>query len=83
MNYKEMVRAVNVYLKKKYKFRIINNLRLGKALTAERSELMTDVLPGITEEHLEILLEKIYDDGHIIKDDGRTVTFSTPFVFEK
>lgn len=82
MDYTIIVAMLRKYIKKKYSFRIINDLRVGKPLTEERSVLAMDVLNNMPEDMLEYLLEKMHDDGHIVKDDGRTVTFSTAFVFD-
>ena len=81
MDYTTTVAILRKYIKKKYSFRIINDLRAGKPLTEERNILATDVLNNMPENMLEYLLEKMYDDGHIVKDDGHTVTFSADFVF--
>jgi hypothetical protein len=79
--YTEVVATIKRYLKKKYAFRIINKLT-GVEYTEERSKLGADVIPGLSEDTWEILIEKMYDDGYIIKDDGRTVTFTDEFVIK-
>ena len=74
-----MLNAIKKYLGKRYSYEIINKLKNGKPLIAERKELAA-VIPGIDEDTLEILLEKMHEDGYIIKDDGRTLRFSFDWV---
>ena len=76
-----MVLHIRKYLKKRYNYEIINGLKKGKPFTAEKQTLLKDVLAGINEEILELLLEQMYEDGLVIKDDGHTVTFSSDFIF--
>lgn len=71
-----MMRAsIKKYLQKRYSYEIINNLRNGKPIIAERKDIQA-LLPEINEEIMEILIEKMHEDGCIKKDDGRTLTFS-------
>lgn len=79
-DYTAMVATIKKHLKKKYSYRIINRLT-GVPYTEERSKL-PELIPGLNEEIYEQLIEKMYDDGHIIKDDGHTVTFRDEFVVE-
>ncbi len=81
MDYTTMLAAIKKYLEKRYSYEIINNLRKGKHFIAERKDLRA-ILPQINEDILEILLEKMSEDGYISKDDGHTITFSLPFIFQ-
>jgi len=76
--YTEVVSIIKKHLKKKYAFRLINKLT-GVDYTEERAKL-AEMIPGLSEETWEDLIEKMYEDGHIEKDDGRTVTFTDEFV---
>jgi DNA-binding HxlR family transcriptional regulator len=76
--YTEIVTTIKKHLKKKYAFRLINKLT-GVDYTEGRNKL-SELIPGLSEDTWETLIEKMYDDGYIAKDDGRTVTFTDEFV---
>jgi hypothetical protein len=82
MDGQTMVINIKKYLKKRYGYEIMNGLTKGRPFVAERKILRTEVLPGVGEEVLEILLEQMYEQGAVIKDDGHTVCFSAEFVFK-
>jgi hypothetical protein len=82
MDYSSLVLAIKKYLKRHYHYRINFDLKFGKPLVAGRSALRADALYSVNDEVLELLLQQMYEDGFILKDDGQTVEFSTAFVFD-
>ena len=82
MDYNTMVAAIKRYLKKRYNFFIRCNMPTFGPFCCDRKDIITYCLPQIDPDTLQILLEKMYEDGYIIKDDAITLTFSVPFVFK-
>ncbi|MEI8278684.1 MAG: hypothetical protein WCG87_02905 [Bacteroidota bacterium] len=77
-----MVAAIKRYLKQRYKYQISFKLTKNGPFTTDRKTISKDVLPGIDEEVLQTILERMYESGYIIKDDGITLSFSVDFVFK-
>ncbi len=80
MDYNAMLATIKKYLQRRYSYEIINKLRNGKPFTAERKDLHGILL--IDEEIMEILIEKMHEDGYIKKDDGGTITFSMDWLMK-
>ena len=81
MDYNAIVATIRKYLKRRYNYRISFGLKDGKPLEADKKDLYANVT-GINEEVLEVVLQQMYEDGYILADNGQTVNFSVPFVFD-
>lgn len=81
MDYIAMILAIKKYLKQVFGYRISFDLKTGKPFSIERNRIMSDALPGLDKKILEPLLQQMYEDGYVTKDDGQLVHFSTAFVF--
>ena len=81
MDYLTITGRIKNYLKRQFNYRISFGLRNGKPLEADKKELMANI-PVINEEVLELILQQMYEDGYIISDNGQTVIFTVPFVFD-
>jgi hypothetical protein len=81
MDYEMLVYLIRKHAKYVYDYRIRYGLKSGKPLFVERTNIITKVIPAISGDMFEILIEKMYEDGYITKDDGHTLTFSEDFVF--
>lgn len=81
MDYTSLLLSVKQYLRKLHHYRVNYNLRSGKPFDALRVDIQKKALPGIDEEALNYLLQQMYEDGYVIKDDGQTAQFSIDFIF--
>lgn len=79
-----LVYQIRKHVKYVYDYRIRYDLRAGKDLFVERKNILSKAIPAISGDMdmFEILLEKMYEDGYIVKDDGHTLIFSENFVFD-
>lgn len=82
MDYQMLVHHIRKYLKQLYNYRISFGLRDGLPLSAQRSDLLQKAIPAVSGDVLELLLQQMYEDNLVVKDDGQTVEFSTSFVFD-
>ena len=76
-----LVYKIKMHVKWVYDYRIRYGLKGGKPLFVERENILSKAIPAISGDMFEILIEKMYEDGHITKDDGHTLIFSKDFVF--
>lgn len=83
MDYEMLVHKIRKHVKYVYDYRIRYNLRggLGRELFVERSNILSKAIPAISGDMFELLVEKMHEDGYVIKDDGHTLVFSEDFVF--
>jgi hypothetical protein len=86
MDYEMLVHQIRRHVKYVYDYRIRYNLRAnaGKPFFVERRNIISKAIPAMSGDMdmFEILVEKMYEDGYIIKDDGHTLIFSESFVFD-
>ncbi len=83
MDYEMLVYQIRKHVKYVYDYRIRYNLKAGKDLFVERKNILSKIIPAMGGDisMFEIRLEKMYEDGYIVKDDGHTLVFSEDFVF--
>lgn len=86
MDYEMLVHQIKKHVKYVYDYRIRYGLggNFGKEFFVERRNIITKAIPAISGDMdmFEVLIEKMFEDGYIIKDDGHTLVFSESFVFK-
>lgn len=80
--YGKMIARIRRYLQKAFEFDLRTRSKSMDKYTNTRQELLTMLASyGLSRDNIEFFIEKMYEDGHLVKDDGQQIWYTWEFFF--